>query len=420
MDIRSHLSTLRAKPSAYHTIGLGMHAWALVHPDHRDEVLLLEQPRLVHTRDGVLPASTRKAHERSVQFSKKYDRFIASGLESGTESVYTHSSLLGSIAPQPFGAPLLLQLNEKESFSVHSARLVRRIQGTPLHYLHFVDPQAPLHNPHKVDSLAKDIANWLFTVHHKISPEVMTRYRVVKQFADVGASITKRYEHNDKYQLFVIKNVRDAETLPLHLAGVSVHPDMQSRLKRNLDHSGIAVDLLIDTARVLGQRLGHVFARDRVGLAHTDVHPENIIVNSSHTNVSGVCDWSNGTIAPQAMDFAGLGLARGLLPRVVAHYTRAEKTQDVQQPVNKEAAFGFAAMRQLFFVIKNLKNSENDPIVPVAWQQVGEAVQELRKIEPRHYNQLAQRFEQLDYVQPSIPLVYKKVSSQPVFSVKSQ
>jgi len=44
MDIRTHLSTLQQDTRAYHTLGMGRHVWAVVHPEHRDEALLLERP----------------------------------------------------------------------------------------------------------------------------------------------------------------------------------------------------------------------------------------------------------------------------------------------------------------------------------------------------------------------------------------
>ncbi len=386
MDIRTHLSILQQDIRAYHTLGTGRHVWAIVHPEHRDEALLLERPSTVVVKGVAVQSSARRAHVRAVEFARKYDRFLTTGLNRQDGGLYVHSALLDSVTPKEIGAPITLRHAGQPDFVVASARLVTRIQGSPLHYLDFVDPTAPLANPDKLNSLAKDVAHWMFTFHHDVSPKTMARYRVEEQFAKVGASLTRRYEHCDKYEFFVNRTMRDAIQLQQGQLGQGESSDkLHERINRGLERTGATTEAIHDIAMTVGKRLAQILPQDRVGLAHTDLHPGNIITDSTHTNVNGVCDWANGTLAPHSLDFAGIGQARGLLPRVMSHYQQLEQNRGVGQPILAEAVYGLAAMRQLFFAVKAIKSGQDDSLAYFSWQQVGESVRELAAIAPDRY-----------------------------------
>lgn len=390
MDAREHLERISVAPKDYYTLGLGTSCWAVVNHRLRDEVVLLERPKEMQVQAAVdrdpYAGSTSRGHNRAVRFAKTYDRYLIPGLQREDGGKYQHASHLSSLSEEQFGTPKLLWLGKGAVFPAHSIRVVERVQGTPLSHLQFLQAKSPLREPERVDALAQDIAHWLFTVHHRISPKAIEGNNIAKQFADAGVAMTGRFERSDKYQLFVSQNTRELEILSRNMAEGTMNPEVKERMERNLRAAGVSMPLLLETAKTVGERLKPALARDRYGLIHSDLHPGNIIVDSTQTNVNGVCDWANGGVGPQSIDFAGLGIAKGLLPRVVTHYERLEQKHGVTgAPVDREAIFGMAAMRQLFMATKQLKYGDANPEAIASWQRVGECMAELRKMDPKTY-----------------------------------
>lgn len=392
MEAAEHIERITLKPKEYYTLGLGTSCWAVVNHNLRDEVVLLERPKEMQLQTAVLKdpfaGSTDRMHMRATGFARAYDRYLIPGLQREDGGQYQHSTHLSAMSPKQFGTPKLFHLGRGALFPAHSVRVVQRIQGTALDFRSFAQPSAPLGEPDRVDALAKDIAHWLFTVHHKISPKAIAGNKIEKQFSDAGVAATGRFEQSEKYKLFVPRNLLELETMQSNMANGTMQPEIRERIGRNLQAIGASMPMLVETARVIADRLRMALATDRYGLIHSDVHPGNIIVDSTQTNVNGVCDWANGAMGPQSTDFAGLGIAKGLLPKVMDHYGRYESQYGANATVNREAVYGMAAMRQLFLAFKQIKYGDMSPDAQASWRQVNESVNELRKIDPKAYRTL--------------------------------
>jgi hypothetical protein len=419
MKIRDYLELLKLNPKAFKIIGKGGRCLALVHNEHPNQVLLLESAKESSTspdEDAALPTPDR-AHARSVTFAKMYDRYIEAGLKgirNQKDAPFIHSSLLDSLDTVRFRGPYPLHIGKGKYFNAYSARLICMIPGKALHYLDFVGPEANV-TPKKADRIAKDLAKWLYTLHHNISDEAYEKNNIEKQFDDAGINVSERFVRSRKYNVFVDLNLKEIQVLKKNLKDGTMRSDIRENLTHNMTRAGVNFDLLVSAAALLTNRLSKTLPLDRFGLTHSDVHPANVIVDPDYTSVNGVCDWMTGTMDAQSVDFAGLGLAHGLLPKVVKHYEVLEKERGDERIINKEALYAYAAMRQIFITIKNTKNTFNNGscIARVAWEQVGECIMELAKINHKKYECLAKKFRRLKFPEIHIPAERKQFQSRP-------
>ncbi|MDE2029410.1 MAG: phosphotransferase [Alphaproteobacteria bacterium] len=383
MNIIELVERLRTAPKEFDILGKGAHCLALTHRENPNDVLLLE--------DG---NKNGPHHARAAGFARQNDCLLSASLSSYNNNnglPFLHPALVESAASGAVGQSIYLHIGNGTIFTGHSMRLIRRIPGKALHYLDFVDPHNGLSNA-QMDALARDIAAWMYTLHHQVSTAAMIKNKLAKQFHDAGKSLLDRPLASDKYKIFVIQNVAEIDKLNKGLNEGTLYPDYAQKITNNLDDAGINFKLLEQSAHLLKRRLETVLPTDRIGLCHSDIHPANIIVSDNFNAVNGVCDWMSAGFDAQSIDFAGLGLAHGLLPKVLKYYRKREKESGVAHPINQEAAYAYAAMRNLYIVVKAVKNGYGEGCAArVAWEQVGECFSCLSRINSAVYGQLARR-----------------------------
>jgi len=415
MEIQDFLKILKNDPQSFHIIGKGGRCLALVHRKYPKMVLLLEKAKESTAIDANIVRPDR-AHARAVTFARMYDAHLDAHLNSirnWRRRPYIHSTTLGSAAPSDFDGPLPLHVGDGEVFMAYSARLVQRIPGRALHYMDFIDPTKGL-TSQQIDHIAGDLAHWLFTLHHEVSQGAMTANKIEKQFADIGKSILDSGINSEKYRLFVDHNLQEIRILSNHLEDSGYSSPGKTAMQSNLDEAGIDFHLLAQLAECLAKRLPQILPHDRFGLTHSDIHPANIIVNRSMDCVHGVCDWMTGTITAQSTDFAGFGLAKGLLPRVVKNYKRLETERRVDKLVNVEAIYAFAAMRQIFVAVKSAKHGYADGAsLHVAWSQVRESLGYLAKTRTEIYGDLSRKIRRRKEVPLQHPVHRRVLAGQP-------
>jgi len=416
MDIQGYIELIKEDPKSFHIIGKGGRCLALVHRNNPKEVLLLESAK--DTASGNAGESHRpdRAHARSITFARMYDRHLDAGLtevRNWRKRPYIHSTLLAEVSPEKLGNPIALHIGNGKVFMGYSARLIKRIPGYALHYMDFVDDKNPL-SSRQVRGIAEDVAQWMFTLHHEVSTGAMVANKVEKQFADAGRVLTDGVTNSEKYKLFVTSNLREINILRENLKNGTMVAEHARQMEKNMEIAGVDFNLLAQVADCLAKRLEKILVLDRVGLTHSDIHPANLIVNSRRDCLHGVCDWMTGVITAQSVDFAGLGIARGLLPKVVRAYRRLENQRRVDKQVNVEAIYAFAAMRQLFVTVKSLKHGHSEGAAArVAWEQVQESVVELGKLYPNLYVDLSRKMRRLDLPTLRLPASRNALASRP-------
>ena len=385
MDISELIQLVRETPQAFKILGKGGRCLALMPKMHPDVVLLLETGK----DSTALTFTNDRAHDRAVTFARQYDRHLIAGVASITNNSgesFVHADLLAELSTRTFGPFISLKIGGNKRFLAQSARLIQKIPGRALHYMDFVDPHSPI-DVQKKNLLARDIAKWMFNLHHRISPGAMVANKIEQQYRDIGKLLTSRATNTEKHHIMVTANLREIDALMAALKVVGSDNEFRCQLKRNLSMAGVDFELLQITAHQVNALLTKVLPMDRIGLTHSDLHPANILVSDSYEAVNGVCDWMTGTIGAQSIDFAGLGLAPGLLPKVVREYKKLELQSSVAQPINYKAVYSYAALRQIFLTVKAVKNGFSDGVAArVAWQQVGEHIRFLNMLDPQFHS----------------------------------
>jgi aminoglycoside phosphotransferase (APT) family kinase protein len=193
-----------------------------------------------------------------------------------------------------------------------------------------------------------------------------------------------------------------------------MNPENKQAMQENMVLAGVDFNLLAQIAECLAKRLPQILPQDRFGLTHSDIHPANIIVNSRRDCVHGICDWMTGTVTAQSIDFAGLGIARGLLPKVVRAYRKLEMERRVDKRVSAEAIYAFAAMRQIFVTVKALKHGYLDGAAArIAWGQVRECLIELGKLNKDMYGDVARKIRRSKLPVLQQPIRRSALASRP-------
>lgn len=416
MNIEFFLGILKQDPRSFHIIGKGGRCLALAHRKFPKFVLLLEKAKDSVSTVQEVNIRPDRAHARATTFARMYDQHLEKGLNgirNWRRRPYIHSTTLGGVSPENFDGPIPLHIGEGQIFMAYSARLVKRIPGHSLHYLDFADTQNAL-SPQQVDHIANDLAQWLYTLHHEVSNGAMAANKVEKQFADTGRSILDSGTHSEKYRLFVTLNLQEIRTLLQKLEDDQNASSGKVEMIANLKAAGVDFHLLAQLAECIEKRLPQILPNDRFGLTHSDIHPANIIVNSRMDCVHGICDWMTGTITAQSTDFAGFGLAKGLLPKIVKNYRRLERERRPDRLVNVEAIYAFATMRQIFVAVKSAKHGYAEGIaLQVAWSQVRELVGYLAQTKTEIYGEIARKIRRRSEPVLHVPSHRPSLASRP-------
>ncbi|MFA5041827.1 MAG: phosphotransferase [Bdellovibrionales bacterium] len=402
MKIERYLQDLQRKPDALRIIGLGSRAVAIVHSKNSWEVLLLqtseeivadkssgnENSPALSPRHGSPRGSSPgdRAFERTLAFAEKYDQIIADNLPPR----FTHSSVLGG---KILERPICVKINANLAWKIVSARLTKRIYGTPLDYRDFVGP-APKVDALKTKTLAKDLAEWVYALHYRVGPAAEAAHK--DDFQRAAETETKRFSCSGRYKTCISRNAKKIDELR---SAVEKDPSLakldpkQAQAVSGISAVGTDIGTIGDLASLLKKRIDEKLSADNeIGLVHGDLHPGNIIVTNSYWHVSGVCDWMNVSFDNRVVDFLGLSMAKGLLPAVLKEYGRLEKAHESTKRIDKELVHAYASMYVLFQFMAVAKDKDEDiSSAHLRWRQVVEQVECLAKINPDVYGDIKAR-----------------------------
>ena len=411
-DINEFVHRLRMSPGEYRYLGIGKSCLALTRKDYPGVVLLLEGIEPERLREGedchARVEALRKAeergrarHVRAVQFAQRYDKLLEDVFHKTVDGrAYAHSTMISHTL---LDLPVHFDLKESEGgqerrYTAKSVRLLKQIDGRALSYMEFENGKSPFfHEKRHAKNLAKDMAGWMHTLHTTgtdwaLSQErdAATRERITSTFKKNAQGVTVPHR-SDKVDFFMNRGMHELRWYLDRLKNGT--PDFKSNLRARVNRSGGDVLLAQKLYEILAARLPNLLSQDRRVLAHTDLHPGNLIVGTgAEPRLRGVCDWMSAGYDYRAADFAGLGMARGLLPKTLEQYRKHEALNGVpeDQRVNPEAVYAIATARILFSYIQCLKNQYGGAISSqLMWRQVRELVGELQKVEPRIYGNIA-------------------------------